>query len=153
MSFPYAGGALSEGGGVLNHWQLLPSTTALGLTWTVNDDGSISISGKPTSAWCAILAGNMPLSSTSLYAGGEFSLSLSGAVHSVARVTMMDGSDKSLLAPSTNKTGRATFKVPAGCKRVQFALIVQDSIGVDVSETVHPMLNDGDEPLPYVPYL
>ena len=109
--------------------------TKNGVTFTNNGDGSIAVKGTTTD-----LAMTSPVN-VNLQPGTYFVSGTSGDIHVIARVD----SGNTFRFYDTK-----SFTINEGTTAV--ILYVQVEAGKTVSGTVRPMLNAGDQPLPWEPY-
>ena len=149
-ALPYA--EISEIGGMTRKCNNLikfpyvsSSTTMNGVTFTINDDGSITVNGTATAGT------TYPLwyPSNSEIWGGE-TYTVSGGTSSIAltaRKTTSSGANSSWIdSIGTARTGSLSVDE----KLASVALYI--SGGASVNATIYPMLNIGSVALPYEPY-
>lgn len=127
------------------------SKTLNGITFTINDDGSISVSGTATNEMTFYLKTNAnPIKNlkgkTITISGGVAASGSYGAVVVNARVVYEDGSTRAFIESPSN---RATGTVPE-CVGVFVGIFI--GAGLTVNTTIYPMLNYGETALPYEPY-
>ena len=111
------------------------SSTVYGVTYTINQNGTISLSGKATSGFTVILC-EETLSTGSYYLSDNcFATGVNFLAYDIDASEVLSYEGAFTLTKST--------KV-----RVYYLI----SVGFDGAATVYPMLNSGSEALPYEPY-
>lgn len=126
------------------------SKTQNGITWTVNADGTITANGTATAGVSFTLYNGRNFCS----GGKTYSLSgltSQGSRNSFFLAVQLTGADGSYISGANVFEGQKTFvNVPDAARIVVYIYIEQ---GTTVNNIVFkPMLNEGDEALPYTPY-
>ena len=123
-----------------------------GITFTVNDDGSVTVSGTAEKDTGFYLKSNTnPIKAltgkTVTISGGVAASGSYGKVVVNARTVYEDGSTKAFIESPSNRT---TGTVP-DCVGISISLFIVS--GATVNTTIYPMLNYGDVASPYKPYI
>lgn len=116
------------------------STTKNGITFTVNNDGSITLNGTATALATFILADKNTLNL------------IEGKTYCISSGTKVIFAYKTETGNSVYKNGldNRVIEWKEGYKTPQFYL--QVGSGLTVNETIYPMLNEGSTAKPYQPY-
>ena len=142
-------GVRIKGRTVKNLWVSPTDRTPSGVTFTNNDDGSITISGTNTSSGTIYMGATGPFA---LKAGKTYTLSIDGEPNFSAYVNFRD-SDNSLLGSesvgASNGQSSTTFFSPSSTSAFQLGISVK--AGAAVSGTYHIMLNEGSTAEPWCP--
>lgn len=119
-----------------------PSHTEYGVTFTVNDDGSVTVNGTSTGS----AQFNLVKTNTLWNQTGTFTISAPGA-DDVSIQLVTGGSNSGL--PFSSGTRTQTFSGNMNWGHI----LIQVPAGQTVNNvTVYPMLNKGSSALPYIPY-
>ena len=120
------------------------SLTADGLTYTVNENGSITVKGTTTKNY-----GGVVIKTFYLPAGTYKISGYNGNIIITVRKYNSSGSDESWI--DSKATGNATGTLTERTK-VRVQLFFDTGTGVNINTTVYPMLNEGSTALPYYQY-
>ena len=121
------------------------SSTINGITWNVNDDGSITANGTAT-ATSSFVYINKALSIPSI---GKYTFS--GATSQILGATVFYNTETNTAIYDTGTNSKLTVDLPT--TNVRLYSLFRVSSGVTVNNvTVYPMLNKGETALPYQPY-
>lgn len=131
LKFPYVGGSVKETNGI---------------TFTVNPDGGITISGTNTHSTYVEYPLITTGSQTLMYS--EVTASLMGATTEDIYITIGGGG----FTFGEVKAGSSSVLTNNGTTNVFNYGLVRVKAGATVSATVYPMINEGAEALPYEPY-
>ena len=126
------------------------SKTLNGITYTINKDASITVSGTATAASYLHIHNKLPLQA------GTYSLSASGTgsqIHILVQYYSKNGSYVKSIKDVYGFTS-STFTVTSNDLALYNAhVILQVLAGATVNATIYPMINKGTTALPYVPYV
>lgn len=119
------------------------STTQRGITYTVNEDGSISVSGTATANYIYYMIGSDGTYPLTLEAG---TYTLSGGISDNAWVRLFDGTNYY----DTLSTGHIrTFTIN---QKTNFLVGLRIANGTTIDDTFYPMLEKGSSASEYEPY-
>lgn len=119
--------------------------TQAGVTFTVNEDGGVTVNGTPTGYSALAIVEKLNISHLN-----QFIISLEGTVSNiVVDGTIRDAGDNSLGNITSDNCYTLTDYPTAEYVNVS---IKRKSDNVPCSGTIYVMLNKGSEPLPYTPY-
>ena len=117
-----------------------------GGTFATQPDGGIRITGTQTSMRAQIISDTMPIP---LRKGVTYTMS--GSIDNVANLWLGFSKQDSSIS---ELYGNKTFTVPDDVDSMFFGIATFSYMeGKQIDETLYPMLNEGGEPLPYVPYI
>lgn len=127
--------------------------TVNGITFTVNADRSITVSGTATgSASFYFHEGDLgiPAGKTITISGGVAASGSNGKVVVNIRRYLADGTDSSFIESPGTYSNPTTKALAEGEKIARVGIYIAP--GLTVNATVYPMLNYGETALPYEPY-
>lgn len=116
-------------------------TQSMGMTTTINNDGSLTVNGTPTSQYSAAAYKTFTLDAGTYYvSGGE---NKSGCVYAQINVQKSDGTHDYAINKSFTLENKQSV-----------TLYIQSGAHIDNinNYTIYPMINKGTTPLPYEPY-
>lgn len=124
------------------------SQTRNGVTFTVNDDGSVKVKGTATSSITFFLARNIniPTGTSATISGGVSASDTTGQIVVNARKWTSANEDVSWIETPS----RATGTLGEGERHNSVSIYIGSGLTVDA--TIYPMLNYGTAPAPYKPY-
>ena len=122
--------------------------TVLGVTYTVSDDGGISMSGSPTGASECLLYNGEILSKE-----GSLVFSFSGTfTNAMPQVTIIDANNTQLFYKQTTEPIIVNMDQYPTAARLYF-FIKRVNNGAESSGTVYPQIERGTIATPYTPYM
>lgn len=122
-----------------------PSKTYVGVTYTVGEDGGVTLSGTPTGDSFFVLYDDAILASSS------HTISLTGKLTNARMLVFLyDSNDTTLMSTSGNSVFIDTEKYSTAVR--EKILINRTTTGAACSGTAYIMANKGDTALPYEPY-
>ena len=150
-SLPYAaigkiGGMTRKSANLIPFPYVNGSKTENGLTFTVNSDGGIAVSGTPTSYVVFVVSSRIDISNLD-----SFCLSLQGTYTNLAITgNILDKNDNKL---AENISANVPYKkgdYPTASSVVLY--VKRENNDVPCTGVAYPMLNEGETALPYEPY-
>ena len=127
--------------------------TVNGVTWNVNNDGTITINGTATELTTFWLFANNKNLPAGISVGGIYTISLKGGNNNCYIYTnYVDSAGEEHGAGLSSHTGNTpTNTVGEEWKGLQIYIVVTQNATLN-NVTVYPMLNEGSTAKPYIPY-
>lgn len=127
--------------------------TVNGVTWNVNNDGTITINGTATELTTFLLFANNKNLPAGISVGGIYTISLKGGSNDCYIYTnYVDSAGEEHGAGLSSNTGNTpTNTVGEEWKGLQIYIAVTQNATLN-NVTVYPMLNEGSTAKPYIPY-